>query len=157
MKASEFFDEFEKDDPEFAQAWEDATPARIMAGLIVRLRQMRDMKQSELAAAAGMEQSAISRVENASNTPSWETVTRLLFALEVEMHIGRVEDNCVLLPREALVAREKAAFQAGIVHGLTVVAPNKNLAAPMFKSSLIKIDEADDFHTPYTSDSTACV
>ena len=55
MKSSDFFTELEKDDPEFAQAWADATPARVMAGLIVRLRQMRQLTQSQLAEAAGMQ------------------------------------------------------------------------------------------------------
>lgn len=118
----EFFEAFEKENPEHAEAWAEAVPARVFAGALRHFRMSRGLTQGELAEAMGITQSAVSRLENASHTPGFDTVMRAFMALKVEMHLGFDEHECVLLPEAVLDSRLKAAFEAGRAQGLTEAA-----------------------------------
>ena len=59
-----------------------------MGNFADRLRELREkagLTQAELAAAAGLFHSAISKLEQSSNEPSWATVQALAKALEVNV------------------------------------------------------------------------
>lgn len=74
-------------DPEFAEKYRELRPARQIAQQIIALRQRSGMTQSELAERVGTQQSAISRLENATSNPSLSFVMRVAEALGAEVNV----------------------------------------------------------------------
>jgi transcriptional regulator with XRE-family HTH domain len=57
----------------------------LLAALLKRLREERDVTQEQLAFDAGVTVSTLSRIERGLNSPGWATVTRIADALSVSM------------------------------------------------------------------------
>jgi len=74
-------------DPEFAKRYSELEPARHIAQQVIMLRQKEGITQAELAKRVGTQQSAISRLENASSVPSLSFVQRVAQALGADIHV----------------------------------------------------------------------
>jgi DNA-binding XRE family transcriptional regulator len=74
-------------DPEFAKRYRELEPARHIAQQVIMLRQKEGITQAELAKRVGTQQSAISRLENASSVPSLSFVQRVAEALGADIHV----------------------------------------------------------------------
>ncbi|HEY2141377.1 MAG TPA: helix-turn-helix transcriptional regulator [Solirubrobacteraceae bacterium] len=57
----------------------------VLAGLLKRLREERGITQEQLAFAADITVSALSRIERGLNSPGWETVGRIAKALDIRL------------------------------------------------------------------------
>lgn len=64
-------------DPEFRQYWEEEEPEYQLRRAIIQARQDTCMTQEQLAAATGMNQRAISRIERGETNPTLRTMNRL--------------------------------------------------------------------------------
>jgi transcriptional regulator with XRE-family HTH domain len=60
-------------------------PDPVLATLLKRLREEREITQEQLAFDAGITASALSRIERGLNSPRWGTVTRICQALGVSL------------------------------------------------------------------------
>lgn len=60
-------------------------PDLALASVVKRLREERNTSQEQLAFAAGITASALSRIERGLNNPGWTTVKRLASALGMTM------------------------------------------------------------------------
>jgi Predicted transcriptional regulator with C-terminal CBS domains len=60
-------------------------PDPALASVLKRLREERDVTQEELAYAAGLTASALSRIERGLNSPGWMTLRRIADALDVTL------------------------------------------------------------------------
>jgi transcriptional regulator with XRE-family HTH domain len=58
-------------------------PDLVLASLLKRLREERDITQEQLAFDAGITVSALSRIERGLNSPGWTTVNQIAKALGV--------------------------------------------------------------------------
>lgn len=69
-------------------------PSKVFKDRLKSARELRDLKQSELAEAAGLPPSSIAHFEAGSRKPSFDTLRRLANALEVttDYLLGRVDD-----------------------------------------------------------------
>lgn len=66
-----------------------------LGAAVKTLRERRDLKQIEVATAAGLTESQISEIENAKNNPGWLLVTRLVvdgLGLELRDLVSAYED-----------------------------------------------------------------
>lgn len=84
MKTS---DEVLKDhlkDEDFREEWNRTALARAVAIRIVRYRSEHSLSQTALARIVGMQQPAIARLEAGEKNPTWETISRLARALDIE-------------------------------------------------------------------------
>ncbi len=79
------------EDPATRAAYDAASPRYDLASMLIALRAATGLSQRELARRIGMTQSEISRIEAARVHPSWETVSRLLSAVDAEVEV-RVRD-----------------------------------------------------------------
>ncbi len=64
-------------DPEFREEWESLEPERQITRAILEGRAVNHLTQEQLAAATGINQSDISRLENGTGNPSLRTLKRL--------------------------------------------------------------------------------
>lgn len=71
--------------PKFRQEWEDSELEYVIARNIIKLRKERHLTQNELAAALNTKQSVISRIENADQNLSIDTLKRIAKALDVNV------------------------------------------------------------------------
>lgn len=62
-----------------------ATPDRVLAAILRRMREERGITCEALALRSGITVSALSRIELARTTPRWDTVRLLARALDVSM------------------------------------------------------------------------
>lgn len=60
-------------------------PDPVLAALLKRLREDRELTQEQLAFDAGITVSALSRIERGLNSPGWATVRRIVKALDVSL------------------------------------------------------------------------
>lgn len=60
-------------------------PDQVLAAILKRLREEREITQEQLAFDAGMTASALSRIERGLNSPGWITVRRLAASLDVSL------------------------------------------------------------------------
>jgi transcriptional regulator with XRE-family HTH domain len=60
-------------------------PDAVLAALLKRMREERDLTQEHLAHKADLTASALSRIERGLNSPGWVTVLRLIQALDVSL------------------------------------------------------------------------
>lgn len=60
-------------------------PDPVLASLLKRLREDREVTQEELAYDAGLTASALSRIERGLNSPGWMTLRRITEALDVTL------------------------------------------------------------------------
>jgi transcriptional regulator with XRE-family HTH domain len=60
-------------------------PDQVLAALLKRLREERDVTQEQLAFDAGITASALSRIERGLNSPGWTTLKRIVQALDVSL------------------------------------------------------------------------
>lgn len=60
---------------------------------LIQTRKDQNMTQTDLAAAAGMSQSVIARIEAKKGNPSLKTIERLVAALNAEVRITRSRDK----------------------------------------------------------------
>ena len=84
MKTS---DEVLKDhlkDEDFREEWNRTALARAVAIRIVGYRSEHSLSQTALARIVGMQQPAIARLEAGEKNPTWETISRLASALDIE-------------------------------------------------------------------------
>jgi transcriptional regulator with XRE-family HTH domain len=58
-------------------------PDRVLAVVLKRLREDRQLTQEELAFEAGITASALSRIERGLNSPGWTTLKQIIKALDV--------------------------------------------------------------------------
>ncbi len=63
----------------------DVEPDLVLAALLKRLREERNITQEQLAYDAGLTVSALSRIERGLNGPRWTSVTRLATALGITL------------------------------------------------------------------------
>jgi len=63
----------------------EATPDRVLAGTLRRMREERGLTLQQLAFRAGITVSAVSRIELSRTAPGWDTVRLLANALDVSM------------------------------------------------------------------------
>lgn len=78
-------------DPEFAEAWEETEADFQVRCEIARAREERGMSQAELAAASGMRQEAISRLETGMANPTLSTLQKVAAGLGKRLRIAFVE------------------------------------------------------------------
>ncbi len=66
----------------------------VLATLLKRLREERNITQEQLAFDAGITASALSRIERGLNSPGWTTVRRLAEALDISLLelVGELDD-----------------------------------------------------------------
>lgn len=85
----------EKDlrDPEFRAEWERTALARAIASKVVGYRVKHSLSQTALANRLGMKQPAIARLEAGEQTPTLETLLKLVSALDMELVINLVPAN----------------------------------------------------------------
>jgi transcriptional regulator with XRE-family HTH domain len=76
-----------RDDPEFRAAWERTALARAVAVAIVRYRSERGLAQRDVAAALGMKQPQVARLEAGEINPSMEMLMRISAGLGIEFTI----------------------------------------------------------------------
>jgi transcriptional regulator with XRE-family HTH domain len=60
-------------------------PDLVLAALLKRLREERQVTQEQLAFEAGITASALSRIERGLNSPGWMTIRRIVTALGVSL------------------------------------------------------------------------
>jgi transcriptional regulator with XRE-family HTH domain len=60
-------------------------PDPVLAALLKRLREEREITQEQLAFDAGITASALSRIERGLNNPGWTTIKRIAKALDVSL------------------------------------------------------------------------
>jgi transcriptional regulator with XRE-family HTH domain len=80
-------------DPEFAAAYDEISFVMDVAVALTDLREARGMSQRDLAAASGIKQPMINRIERGSQVPKTTTLVKLLRALDGVLAIdgsGRV-------------------------------------------------------------------
>ena len=86
-------DDFEKmlveqlKDPEFKAEWEDIQPELQITQAIIRGREANNLTQAQLAAATGIDQGNISKLENGSANPSLRTLKRLAAGMGMKLKI----------------------------------------------------------------------
>jgi len=76
-------------DSAFAEAYDAMGVELELALQLVEARERRGMTQRDLAAASGVKQPMIARIERASQSPGPATLVRLLRALQASLHIER--------------------------------------------------------------------
>ncbi len=76
-------------------------PDAVLAALLKRMREERQITQEQLAYSAGITASALSRIERGLNSPAWVTVLRITQALEISL--------CELAARIEAAARHAPA------------------------------------------------
>lgn len=64
-------------DPEFARCWEEDEPEYQLRLAIIDARQETGLTQEQLAAAAGLDQRVISRMQTGNANPTLKTLSRL--------------------------------------------------------------------------------
>ena len=79
--------EWEKTDPEFAEARRELEPEFELRRALVRARVARGLTQEQLAEQLGTSQSAIARLERGTWTPRVNTLQRLAQVLGIEFKI----------------------------------------------------------------------
>ncbi|QKY69851.1 helix-turn-helix domain-containing protein [Lentibacillus sp. CBA3610] len=72
-------------DPKFRQEWEDSELEYVIARNIIHLRKKKHLTQIELAEALKTKQSVISRIENANQNLSIDTIKEIAKALDVNV------------------------------------------------------------------------
>ena len=86
-------DDFEKmlveqlKDPEFKAEWEDIQPELQITQAIIKGREANNLTQAQLAAATGIDQGNISKLENGSANPSLRTLKRLAAGMGMKLKI----------------------------------------------------------------------
>jgi transcriptional regulator with XRE-family HTH domain len=60
-------------------------PDPVLAALLKRLREEREITQEQLAFDAGITASALSRIERGLNSPGWTTVKKIAMAMGVSL------------------------------------------------------------------------
>lgn len=77
-------------DKDFREEWNRTALARAVAIRIVAYRSEHSLSQTALARIVGMQQPAIARLEAGEKNPTWETISRLARALDIEflVHIS---------------------------------------------------------------------
>ena len=76
-----------KDDPEFAEAWEESLPEYEVMKLIVEARSEQGLTQAELARRCGMRQTNLSRLETGKSSPTVKTLAQLAHGLGKKLEI----------------------------------------------------------------------
>jgi DNA-binding XRE family transcriptional regulator len=71
-------------DPEFRADWERTAPARAVALRLIAYRIDHALSQTQLGRLLGMAQPAIARLESGEHTPNFETLLRIVEALDQE-------------------------------------------------------------------------
>jgi transcriptional regulator with XRE-family HTH domain len=84
-------------DPEFAAAWEETQVEGAVALALTTRREALGLSQRDLAAATGMKQPMIARIEKGSQTPTVTTLWKLLRALDADIVI-RGNGSVAVLP-----------------------------------------------------------
>ena len=74
-------------DPEFRLEWEALEPERQIIRAIIEGRQLNDLTQQQLAAATGIAQADISRLENGTGNPSLRTLKRLAAGMGMRLKL----------------------------------------------------------------------
>lgn len=74
-------------DPQFRAEYEKLAPEFAIARTIIQARVKRKISQGELAQKVGTGQAVISRLENASASPSLSLIKRLANALDLKLEI----------------------------------------------------------------------
>lgn len=77
-----------REDPEFRAEYDRLQPRHQLIKRIIRARVDRDWTQRDLAAAAGMKQPAIARLERGDTDPRWSTVVIVCSALDLPLVVG---------------------------------------------------------------------
>lgn len=72
-------------DPEFRKEWESSELEYVIAANIIKLRQQKEMSQSQLASALNTSQSVISRIENANENISISRLKTIAGVLDVKV------------------------------------------------------------------------
>src|SRR5262249_10508334 len=98
-------------DPEFAAAWEETQVEGAVALALTTRREALGLSQRDLAAATGMKQPMIARIEKGSQTPTVTTLWKLLHALDADLVI-RGNGSVTVLP--VFVSRFGAASVSDI-------------------------------------------
>jgi transcriptional regulator with XRE-family HTH domain len=80
------------DDPATLEAYEQRRPAYEFAGKLIELRAALGLSQRELATKARMTQPEIARLESGAVQPTWDTISRVLGAVDAEVDI-KVRDR----------------------------------------------------------------
>ncbi len=80
-------------DPEFRLEWEALEPERQIIRAIIEGRQLNDLTQQQLAAATGIAQADISRLENGTGNPSLRTLKRLAAGMGMRLKLEFIPNN----------------------------------------------------------------
>lgn len=84
-----YFEELEKKDPAFKDAWERRRrdPRRVLGELVLERRIELGLSQAKLAKKVGTSQNRIHLIENGETSPKLETLERLCYALDIRLMI----------------------------------------------------------------------
>ncbi len=77
----------EREDPEFRAEWDRTAFAREIAVRVVRYRTEQRLTQAQLAAAVGMKQPVIARLESGEQAPSLATLAKITAGTGIEFHL----------------------------------------------------------------------
>lgn len=82
-----YFEEREKNDPDFKKAWEELETEKLMTLSMLRARERAGMTQANLANATGIDQGNISRIESGNGNPSISTLKRIAEAVNSTLKV----------------------------------------------------------------------
>lgn len=94
MNVDELFAEIEHDDPEIPEIAVELDPPISLAFNVMTLRSKRGMTQAQLAAAIGVSQPRIARIERGDANPRLVTLSKLAHALGVTLSELLVDNLC---------------------------------------------------------------
>lgn len=80
-------------DPEFREEWEALEPERQITRAIMEGRTVKHLTQEQLAAATGINQADISRLENGTGNPSLRTLKRLAAGMGMTLKLEFIPVN----------------------------------------------------------------
>lgn len=86
----ESFEEFKKEalkDPKVAAEYKKLAPRYQLISELIRIRIKKGLTQEELAKKVGTKQSAIARIESGNTNPSFNSIEKILQAMNVELCI----------------------------------------------------------------------
>lgn len=105
MKKPMTFDEYlaqQLEDPEFKAEWDALEPEFQIIRGIIEGREANNFTQEQFAAATGIDQSNISKLENGTANPSLRTLKRLAAGMGMKLEINFIPVKQSHIPQEAI-------------------------------------------------------
>jgi len=157
----QIIEEDRSSDPAFAEEWDRTAFARQVAITVIRYRAERGISQRELAAATGLQQPAIARLEIGDSTPSLSTLAKLSRATGLKFHLEIAQGSVAIpstgRPSSKSVYRVKRSFVVRHQDGNVLTLEELASQRALLSDELGKLERCnDDMSRPaVSSDSKA--